>query len=70
MAPLQVLIREINEWGGKWSTVLYGVQCTLFYIENVENDAEILWETRVVWFRSNLLLSSQMYNMLSLHKSN
>ncbi len=29
-----------------------------------------LWETRVVQFKSNLLLSSQMYNMLSLHKYN
>ncbi len=41
MGDLRVLIRKINEWGGKWSTVLYGVQCPLFYIEN---DAEILTE--------------------------
>ncbi len=30
----------------------------------------LLWRTRVVRFKSNLLLSSQMYNMLSLHKYN
>ncbi len=29
-----------------------------------------LWQTRVVRFKSNLLLSSQMYNMSSLHKYN
>ncbi len=31
---------------------------------------DIIWETRVGWFKSNLLQSSQMYNMLSLHKYN
>ncbi len=27
-----------------------------------------LWETHVAWFKSNLLLNIQMYNMSSLHK--
>jgi len=34
------------------------------------NTTDQLWETRIVQFKSNLLLRSQMYNMLSLHKYN
>ncbi len=48
------------------NTIRYHLQNVLVCLQLTD----ILWRTRVVWFKSNLLLSSQMYNMLSLHKYN
>jgi len=36
----------------------------------LRNRCAPVWRTRVVWFKSNWLRSSQMYNKLSLHKYN
>jgi hypothetical protein len=62
--------------GASFKTLLYRNMCVCVWFAQLPSRGrlriwrvELVWETRIAWIKSNLLLNIQIYNMSSLHKS-